>query len=641
MFHRLPIRIKLFALAAAALVVLAGGLTLLFDQMLLRALGAQLDHQAAAARPILQAALAAPAAERDYATVEAVLRESVASGSFAHMVLLDARGEPVAQAGWPAGRDGLPLPRPGPVRMPDGEERLLHAVPLSLAGQPLGTVLFGLSRAPVEQAHQELLRRSLVVALIALALLVPAVEIGSRWLFRPLRRLQRAAEALGEDRYEDSLSLLRHEALRRGGGDVARLSAAFVAMADALQARLQALAASETAQRALLEEARLRETQLRIAKERAEVAMRAKSEFLANISHEVRTPLNGILGMAQMLADSKLSEADREAVGVIVDSGRLLLAVINDILDLSRLEAGRLELAPERVDLRSVLGMPLAPIAAEARRKGLEWRVELAPDLPRDVMADRTRVAQLMLNLAGNALKFTERGSIAVAARWVPGPAGGRLRVEVQDTGIGIAPEAAGRLFQRFSQADASSRRRHRGSGLGLAIASQLAELMGGRIGFESEPGRGSLFWFEVALMPVPSETEAETGAAAPPRGIRVLVAEEMPSMRSAANAFLRRLGHEVEAVGEVEGLFDLLRRDRFDALLLDTEMPGGGPDLLRRIRGLPDGAGALPVLAFSGAADAPDRARFRAAGFAGVVPKPFRPHDLHAALQQAMAERV
>jgi signal transduction histidine kinase len=501
MLRALPFRLKLFGLAALALVALAGGLTATFDLMALAALRAQLEAQAAAAGPILQAALSAPLAERDLATLDAILLEGVSSGSFAHMVLVDARGDAVLAAGWDVARLGLPNAEATRIRMPGGEERLLRAVPLDLGGQRLGTLLFGLSCEPVETAHRAMLAAGLAAALIGLALLVPAVEIGSRWLALPLRRLERAVEALREGREEEALAVRAQLPPRGAGGDdIARLTAAYLEMAEALQSRLHALAESDRVQRRLLEEARIREAELREAIDRAEVATRAKSQFLANISHEVRTPLNGILGMAQILAASERPAADREAVEVILSSGELLLAVITDILDVSRLEAGRLNLVPERVETRALLALPLAPLASQAAAKGLGWRLDLDPGLPPALLADRTRVAQVLLNLVSNAVKFTAAGEVAVSASWQGSPQAGRLRVEVRDTGIGIPEDAYGLLFKRFSQIESSNARRYGGTGLGLAITQQLVTLMDGEIGFDSRVGAGSRFWFEVPL---------------------------------------------------------------------------------------------------------------------------------------------
>jgi len=491
MLARLSLRVKLFALAATALVMLASVLTFMQDRLVLRALEAELHARAIAVCPILETALATPLAERDYATAQAVLRESVASGSFAHMVLLDARGQLISSEGWSFG-DGMP--QPGRFVMANGEERQLFSVPIALAGQPLGMLHFGISREPMEAAHRALLGGALVVGLISLALLVPLVEMGNRMLFLPMRRLEAAAARIRDGDYDIRLQA-------KGQDEVARLTLAFTEMADAMRARLRALMTSETAQSALLENARIREIDLREARDKAEIANRAKSEFLANMSHELRTPLNGILGMAQVLDSPDRPAEDREAIAAILESGQQLLRLINDVLELSLFETGGTQLHPVLVPSHGLFAPALAPAAAAARRKGLDWSLTVAPNLPRNLRADPARITQLLGHLADNAVKFTEQGEIAIQVRWTPRDAQrGTLRVELRDTGIGIPPALRPLLFQRFSQAESSSTRRYGGTGLGLAICRHLTELMHGVIGFDSEPGQGSVFWFEIPL---------------------------------------------------------------------------------------------------------------------------------------------
>jgi two-component system, sensor histidine kinase len=635
MLRSLPFRLKLFTLAACALVALAAALTMIQDRLVLKVLEAQFESRAAAARPILQAALAAPLAERDFATIQAIITESVNAGSFAHMVLLDAGGQPVAAAGWNVARDGTPQYQGRPLAMPDGDSRMVYETPVSLAGQRLGTVHFGMSLAPIEAAHAALVTGGVVAAILCVALMVPVVELGSRWLFRPLKRLEAAAAAIRGGDYDTPLDprALRATVAREGGGDeIARLGSTFIAMAGAMRERLEALSASEARQRALLEEARLREALLRTAKEQAEVATRAKSEFLANMSHEVRTPLNGILGMAQILAASELNEADREAVQVILDSGNLLLGIINDILDISRLESGRVKIEVASVDTVPMLSQPLSALAAAALRKGVGWTVELAPDLPRQVMADRMRVAQVLVNLAGNAVKFTESGQIRIRARWLQLPAGGRLRVEVADTGIGIPRESWPQLFERFAQAEMSTTRRYGGSGLGLAISRQLVELMDGRIGFDSQPGQGSTFWFELPLgLPALARMEAAGGR-------RVLVVEALPSHRTAASALLRQLDHAVTTVGDGKAAEAALRDQAFDVVMLDLDGPEGW-ETASRLLGMTKGQARVPIIGTSEQPDTALRERCGVAGLAGLLGKPMRLRDLHPAIQTAVAE--
>lgn len=492
MLPRLSLRLKLFGLAALALLTLASVLTFMQDRLVLRALEAELQARALAVCPILETALATPLAERDYATTQAVLREGVASGSFAHMVLLDARGQLVASEGWSFG-DGMP--QPGRFTMANGERRQLYSVPLSLSGQPLGTLHFGLSREPLEATHSALLWGAVVVGLISLALLVPLVEIGNRMLFLPMRRLEAAAARIRDGDYDITLKA-------KGRDEVARLTLAFSEMADAMRARLRALMASEAAQAVLLENARIREIDLREARNKAEVANRAKSEFLANMSHELRTPLNGILGMAQVLDTAERPAEDREAIAAILSSGEQLLRLINDVLELSLFETGGSVLRPVPLPSHGLFAPALAPAADAARRKGLGWTLTIAPELPPTLRADPARITQLLGHLAENAVKFTETGEIAVTVGWKPGrdEHKGRLRVDIRDTGIGILPELRPRIFQRFTQAESASTRRYGGMGLGLAICRHVTELMDGVIGFDSTPGQGSIFWFEVPL---------------------------------------------------------------------------------------------------------------------------------------------
>jgi signal transduction histidine kinase len=599
----LPFRLKLFAMAALAMAMLAAALTLVQDRLAINALEGQLAERAEAARPVLKAALIAPLAERDLATLQAFAAESVAAGAFTHLGLYDAQGALLVSAG-----------------LPTAKGVVAHTLELSLAGQALGRLDFGLSRAPVDAAHAAVLLQGLVVALLCLALLVPAVDIGTRWLFRPLQRLEAAAAAIREGRNDIDLNA-------SGTDDVARLTATFLDMAAALQARVRALEAQEALLRAAMDE--------------AEVATRAKSAFLANVSHEIRTPLNGILGMAQILADAPLRDADREAVAVIVDSGQRLLTVINDILDVSRLEAGRLEVTLSAVATRALLEEPLAPLAVAAAQKGISWQLDLPADLPKLVMADRIRVGQLLINLAGNALKFTAEGGVAIRASWRARDAvSGWLKVVVQDTGIGIPAQARPHLFERFTQAESDTTRRFGGSGLGLAISRHLAELMGGRIGFDSELGLGSSFWFALPLqIPQPGHTPpAERVSPAQGTPLRLLVVDEAQAQRRAAAALVTQLGHHAETAGSVEAALVRLTEGGIDLVLLDLD--AAEPPDAATVRCLTSASPTLPVLGSSMVSGAAARDMERRLGLAGLVQKPPRLAELRTAITMALAGR-
>ena len=233
--------------------------------------------------------------------------------------------------------------------------------------------------------------------------------------------------------------------------------------------------------------------QLEVARQRAEAANDAKSAFLAHMSHELRTPLNGVLGMLQLALGSELAAEQRRWLDVAHSSGRLLLTLLNDLLDLSKIEAGRVELERVPFEVNELLTQTLTPLAVEARHKGLEMRSQIAPDMPARLVGDPVRLRQVLFNVVGNAIKFTPRGSVAVRVSATPrSDADVELRFEVTDTGIGMAPEQVERMFEPFTQADASTARRYGGTGLGLAIVRRLVELMDGRVGIDSTPGQGS-----------------------------------------------------------------------------------------------------------------------------------------------------
>jgi PAS domain S-box-containing protein len=368
------------------------------------------------------------------------------------------------------------------------------------------------------------------------------------------------------------------------------------------------------------------ERALLAAKEKAERASRAKTEFLAAMSHEIRTPLTAVLGMADLLAAEGLDDKQRGHVGAIRTSGRHLLGIVNDVLDFSRIEAGGLEL--ERIDfaLADVLNQVRSLMAPQAAERGLELRLAYGGYLPPVLRGDPTRLAQVLVNLVGNGLKFTHRGGVTVHVSSRP-EGGDRfvLRFEVRDTGIGMTPEQVAGLFRPFSQADRSTTRRYGGSGLGLAISKRLVEAMGGRIGVESEPDRGSLFRVEVPLERgdvAAAEPPAAEPAPVPP--LRVLVAEDAELNRRLLGEMLGRHGHAVSFARDGAEAVALASRERYDVILMDVRMPVmDGVEATRRIRRLPSSAGQVPVIGLTANVVASERERYLAAGMDDCLAKP------------------
>ncbi|HZZ59482.1 MAG TPA: response regulator [Opitutaceae bacterium] len=382
------------------------------------------------------------------------------------------------------------------------------------------------------------------------------------------------------------------------------------------------------------------------AKEAAESANRAKSAFLANVSHEVRTPMNGVIGMANLLLNSPLSEEQRDFAATLSRSCESLLTIINDILDFSKIEAGSLCLESIDFDLVETLELALDLQAEVASRKGLELVMDVEPGVPRHVRGDPTRLRQVILNLIGNAIKFTAAGEVVVTVEALaPATAeSARLRFTVRDTGIGIPPETLGTLFQPFVQADNSTTRKYGGTGLGLAICKRIVALMDGAIGVESEPGRGSRFWFDL--------TVGRAAAAPPPaeeapglKGRRILVVDDNAANRKLLNHLLAAWGARHDLAESAAAGLAALRRataggEPFDLVVLDYHMPEtDGLGLAAAIRAEYGAAGPILILLTSGG-DRLAGDELRRHGLAACELKPVHADKLRATLARLLASR-
>jgi len=391
---------------------------------------------------------------------------------------------------------------------------------------------------------------------------------------------------------------------------------------------------------ALVQGYRLRQARLAAesARRKAEEALAARSEFVANISHEIRTPLNGLLGMTQILRDTPLDASQRECAEILDSSGQTLLALIDELLDFSKLEAGKLHVeslpfAPARVvtELTSLF-------AARASERGVLLAPDLHEDLPAAVQGDPIRLRQILGNLVGNAVKFTAKGTIIVRAKAAPAEgAGHRLRFEVADTGCGIEPAMAERIFEPFTQADGSTSRRHGGTGLGLAICRNLTALLGGEIGIDSTPGKGSTFWVELPFGIAEGEV-AESGPETMTEemlSLHVLVAEDNQVNQHVLAAHLRKLGCTWTMTANGREAVEAARAHRFDAILMDGQMPEvDGFAAAQQVRLLTGAAGKVPIIGVTACAFEEDKRRCIDSGMQSVLTKPFTTRELREALQ-------
>ena len=379
------------------------------------------------------------------------------------------------------------------------------------------------------------------------------------------------------------------------------------------------------------------ETALVQARQEAEAASRSKSEFLANMSHELRTPLTSILGFSHLIGrGGGLSEADRSHLDLIRSAGETLLAVVNDILDFSKLEAGALQLTTETFPVAELGRGVVALLGAQADAKDLT----LTCDAPEGLYlsGDAARLRQVLLNLVSNAVKFTERGEVAVNLNVEPDGDRAWLSVEVRDTGVGLDPAQIDRMFDRFTQADGSVSRRYGGTGLGLSISRRLVEMMGGEIGAESDGRTGSTFRFRVPLSAVesPAETRAPQNPAAPDRRLRVLLAEDNAANRALIAALTAQLDIELHMVENGAQAVSAIQSEDYDLVLMDMQMPVmDGPSASRAIRGLSGPASRTPIVALTANVLPEQIEQCRASGMEGHVAKPVDPRTLFAAIAE------
>jgi two-component system sensor histidine kinase/response regulator len=510
--------------------------------------------------------------------------------------------------------------------------------PVVLGSETIGTVYLESDRSESDARLRRFAGITLMVLLLSMLLAFAVTNWLQRLISQPILRLAGAAERISRER--DYSIRVSHD----GRDELGALVTAFNDMLEQIEERdgqlLRHKANLEQDVAARTSELVTLNLHLTGAKERAESASRAKSEFLANMSHEIRTPMNGIIGMTELALETQLDAEQRDQLGLVKSSAESLLLIVNDILDFSKIEAGRMELDQIDFSLRDTVEEALTPMAVQAHQKGLELMCDIAGDVPDALVGDAGRLRQVLLNLLGNAIKFTAQGEVLVSIARVPDQGPAMLHVTVSDSGIGIPADKQALIFEAFSQADGSTTRRFGGTGLGLTISAKIVSMMGGRIWVDSAPGQGSRFHFTVAA--VAQRAPAVRPAARDLAGLKVLVVDDNATNRQLCENTLVRWGMVPVLVGSGVSAIAAVREARdgghpFDLVLLDVQMPElDGFATAERMR--QEGGAIAPTIMMLTSSDVMgDSARSRAIGVAAYLVKPVRQVALRAAIVKAI----
>ena len=604
----LQARIAGVALATTVLALVAACLCFMLQQWSVARQEARANHEILA--QMAAAGAAAPLADHNMVGVYRALEAVAKAPGVAGVRIVDAHGRLVAQLG---------------AAEPADTDTLTH--PIRLGSQKVGALALLAEHPGLGQtlARDLALTGALFFGAAGLAILL--ANSLARRLARPMERL---SEAMHETAVGGRFKTVEQTA----DDDV------FHSLTDSFNHLVLRLEANDHDLRGAMAE-------LVRARDDANTANVLKSHFLANMSHEIRTPLNGVLAMAEVMAMDKLDDAQRERLKVIRESGAVLLGVLNDVLDLSKIEAGRMEIQDRPFDIAQLAQTIRETFSPQARDKGLAFEVAVAPEAQGLWRGDVDRLRQILGNLISNAIKFTLEGAVAV--RFASAEDGSGLRIDVADTGIGISPEILPRLFDKFVQADTSTTRRFGGSGLGLAICRELAVLMDGSIKVQSREGRGSTFTVLVALPReeaitdihyIDDEPVAAPRAPAEAPRLRVLAADDNPTNQKVVAAVLAPLNAELTLVADGQACVEAWRTGDFDIVLMDIHMPVmDGVEAARAIRAAEaqDGRPRTPIIAVTANALAHQVEDYLAAGMDGHVAKPIEVTKLYAAIEDAV----